>query len=169
MSQTQNDRLEQNKDQEPMSHMARVTATGFFGGLFWSLMGYIAYYFNFTDVGPAIVLNPIALGDWKNEGLGQAISIIIIAIISIGIAILYNIMLQKVEKIWVSMLFGAALWGVVFYLLNPIFPGLEPVTKLGMNTIITTICLYILYGTFIGYSVSYDANAGSRQVQYSNE
>ncbi|WP_102345627.1 YqhR family membrane protein [Bacillus sp. Marseille-P3661] len=153
-----NKELEQNKKDQPMSHMQKVIVTGFFGGVFWSLIGYIAHYFNFTELGPALILQPWAIGDWKNDFMGHFIGILVIGIISIGAALLYNAFLSKFQKLWPGILFGVALWIIVFYLLNPIFPDLEEVQDFKRNTIITTICLYILYGVFVGYSISYDAN-----------
>lgn len=152
-----NPKLEQNKNEKPLSHLSKVMIIGFFGGIFWSFIGYIAYYFNFTELGPSLILQPWAIGDWKNETIGQWIGIIVIGIISIGAALLYNVFLKNTQKIWPGILFGVALWAIVFYILNPIFPNLESVREFSINTIITTICLYILYGVFVGYSISYDA------------
>lgn len=157
-NQSYNDpKLEQNKGEESLSHLAKVMITGFVGGAFWSLIGYIAYLFNFTELGPALILEPWAIGDWKNETTGHLIGVIVIGLLSIGAALLYNLLLKNTETLWVGILFGIALWAFVFYLLNPIFPNLESVNEFSRNTIITTICLYILYGVFVGYSISYDA------------
>jgi hypothetical protein len=48
--------LEQNKQEPQSSFLGRVAGIGFFGGLIWSAFGFIAYYLNFTKVGPALVL-----------------------------------------------------------------------------------------------------------------
>lgn len=152
-----NPNYEQNKKDEPLSHIVKVMIIGFFGGVFWSLIGYIAYFFNFTDLGPSLILQPWAAGDWKNETIGHWIGIIIIGLLSVGVALIYNVFLKNTQKIWPSIFFGIALWAIVFYILNPIFPNLESVREFSRNTIVTTICLYILYGVFVGYSISYDA------------
>ncbi|QOY36085.1 YqhR family membrane protein [Anaerobacillus isosaccharinicus] len=148
--------LEQNKREEPMSFNATVTSIGFFGGLIWSVVGYLAFYFNFIRVGPALVLMPWALGDWKNGPIGQLVGIGVIAVLSIGVAFLYRFLLAKFNSIWPGLCYGFALWFLVFYFLNPIFPGLKALQKLDLNTIITSLCIYILYGVFIGYSISYE-------------
>jgi hypothetical protein len=148
--------LEQNKRQEPMSFNATVTSIGFFGGLIWSFVGYLAFFFNFIRVGPALVLMPWALGDWKNGYIGQLIGIAVIGVLSIGVAFLYRFILARFNSIWPGVAFGFGLWLLVFFLLNPIFPGLKPLFKLDLNTIVTSLCIYILYGVFIGYSISYE-------------
>ncbi|MDQ0256268.1 hypothetical protein J2S74_003686 [Evansella vedderi] len=149
-------KLEQNQKETALSFNATVALIGFFGGLIWSIIGYIAFYFNFTRVGPALALMPWALGDWKNGWLGQLVGIGLIAIISIGAAFLYRLIFAKINHTWPGLLFGAGLWMGVFWLFNPMFPGLKPLTQLDLNTIITNLCLYLLYGLFIGYSVSYE-------------
>lgn len=161
--------LEQNQKEDPMSHMSRTILIGLFGGVFWSLMGYLAYYFNFTEVGPALALNPIALGEWKNEALGQWIGIAVIGLLSIIVAVIYNALLKSIQSMWAGLIYGAVIWGVVFYILNPIFPGLPPVNELELNTIITTICLYVLFGVFVGYSISYDEQEKQERMNYSTQ
>ncbi len=148
--------LEQNKREQPMSFNSTVASIGFFGGLIWSIVGYIAFFFNFIRVGPALVLMPWALGDWKNGFIGQMVGIVVISILSIVVAFLYRFILARFNSIWPGVAYGFLLWLFVFYLLNPIFPGLKPLVNLDLNTIITGICLYILYGVFIGYSISYE-------------
>ncbi|MGO4887118.1 YqhR family membrane protein [Anaerobacillus sp. MEB173] len=149
-------KLEQNKTDEPMSFNARIASIGFFGGLFWSLMGYVAFFFNFMTIGPALVLMPWALGEWKHTYIGHLVGILVIGLLSILVAFIYRMLLAKVFSIWSGAFYGFVLWLVVFYLLNPIFPGLKSVPQLGTNTIITGVCLFVLYGVFIGYSISYD-------------
>jgi magnesium-transporting ATPase (P-type) len=150
--------LEQNKQETPLSFNAKVAVIGFYGGLIWSVLGYFTYLLNFTKYGPALVLSPWALGDWKTKTLGQFIGIIVIALISILVAFAYKFVLSQIKSIWAGILFGIVLWGIVFYILNPIFPNLENVTELGRNTLATSICIYILYGLFVGYSISFEYN-----------
>lgn len=153
-----NPELEQNKKDGDMSLMAKVVVIGLFGGIFWSLLSYLTYIFNFTELSPNLILKPWILGDWKNRVLGQFIGILMIGIISIGVALLYYALLKKFQSIWVGAAFGIALWLIVFYVFNPIFPDIKTVGELERNTVITTICFYILYGVFIGYSISFEEN-----------
>ncbi|APH04438.1 YqhR family membrane protein [Bacillus weihaiensis] len=151
-------RLEQNKKEEPVSAMGKAISIGFIGGLFWSSLAYLAYILNFTEVGPNLILQPFALGDWKEGVLGQVISIVLIGIVSIGVALTYYAILKKFNSMLIGIGFGIALWSLVFLLLQPIFPTLSTVYELSRGTIVTTICFYILYGVFVGYSISFDYN-----------
>lgn len=45
-----------------------------------------------------------------------------------------------------------------FFLFNPIFEDVKSITELKSDTIVTTLCLYILYGLFVGYSISFNYN-----------
>lgn len=148
--------LEQNQKDDPMSYNAKVATIGVVGGLLWSTLGYIAFFFNFARIGPALVLMPWALGNWKNGYIGQIVGIVVIALLSILVAFIYKLLLEKVNSMWAGAVYGIILWLIVFYLLNPIFPGLKSVANLDSNTIITTLCLYLLYGVFIGYSISFE-------------
>ena len=164
-NQKQDKNLEQNKKEEPMSFIAKVIVIGLCGGLIWSLLGYLAYTFSFTELSPNLVLEPWALGDWKNDTLGNYIGIVIISLLSTLVALFYFAVLKNFKSIWAAIMFGLALWAIVFYLLNPIFPGLKSVADLERNTVITTICLYILYGVFIGYSISFESSELNEQKQ----
>ncbi|MCA1030702.1 hypothetical protein LCL95_06540 [Bacillus timonensis] len=163
--QKQDQKLEQNKKEQPMSFLAKVIVTGLFGGIFWSLLAYFSYIFSFTEISPNLVLQPWAVGDWKDGTLGQFIGISIIGLLSIGVALIYYAFLKKFQSIWAGIFFGVALWAIVFYVLNPIFPDLKSVAELERNTIITTICFYVLYGVFIGYSISFEASEMNQQTE----
>jgi hypothetical protein len=153
-----NPKLEQNKREKPVSQLGKVILTGFIGGIFWSFLAYLSSLLNFTEVSPNLILQPIALGDWKNGTLGEIISIVLIGLLSIGVALAYYAILKRFKSMWIGFLYGIALWGLVFFILNPIFPNLQTVFELSRATIVTTVCLYILYGVFVGYSISFDYN-----------
>jgi hypothetical protein len=142
--------------EKPMSFMTLVILTGLVGGILFSSLAYLFYIFNFTNIHPRVILEPWALGDWKKGWLGTVISIILMGGLSIVAAIIYYALLRKINNMWVGIAYGLLLFILVFFILNPIFPGIEPWRKLDLNTIVTSICLYTLYGLFIGYTISYE-------------
>ncbi len=150
--------LEQNKQEKPVSFIAMVVTIGFVGGILWSSLAYFAFVFNFTDISPNVIIEPWTLGDWKKEWLGTVFSIILIGVISIGVALLYYATLRKFGSMWVGIGFGIVLFLLVFFVLNPMFPGIKPFTELTKVTLITTLCFYILYGVFVGFSISFEEN-----------
>ncbi|WP_445612685.1 YqhR family membrane protein [Geobacillus sp. YF-1] len=153
----QNGTLEQEKTERPMTLIQKTIIIGFVGGVFWSLIGYLAYFFNFSDISPNMILIPWVAGDWKYGKAGNYAAVVLIGILSIGAALLYYALLRNVRGMWAGMVYGAGLWAVVFYLFHPLFFHVQPVAKLDANTVITTLCLYILYGVFVGYSISFEA------------
>lgn len=141
---------------KPMSFVAMVFWTGLFGGLFWGTLGFFAYYLNFTEISPNVILEPFALGNWKNGWQGTVISILIMGIFSVPAAYIYYAVLKKCKGIWFGLGFGIVLFLLVFFVLNLFLPGMKPFFNLSLDTIITSICLYIVYGIFIGYSINYE-------------
>jgi hypothetical protein len=141
---------------KPMSFVAMVFWTGLFGGLFWGAIGFFDYYFNFTEIRPNVILEPWALGNWKNEWIGTVISILFIGVFSIVAAFIYSLLLKNFKGIWMGLGYGIVLFLLVFFVLNAIFPGMKPLFDLSRDTIITSVCLYMIYGLFIGYSINYE-------------
>lgn len=133
-----------------------VPTIGFVGGVFWSSLGYLAYIFNFTEIRPNIILELFALNDLKNFWEGIVLSIFLIGLVSIGVAYIYYGTFRRINSIWLGLCYGILLFIIVFIVLNPLFPGIGPISELERTTLVTTICLYILYGVFIGYSISYE-------------
>ncbi|MCZ0754659.1 YqhR family membrane protein [Anoxybacillus sp. J5B_2022] len=160
-----NQQLEQNQREQPMALWMKAAITGFVGGVFWSLLGYLAHFFHFTELSPNMILLPWKIGDWKYGKTGNYLAIFLIGVLSIVVALLYYVLLRKMKSMWVGIGYGLALWILVFYVFNPMLPGLRPVSQLERNTIITTICLYILYGLFVGYSISFEAQENEQQKQ----
>ncbi|WP_025948972.1 YqhR family membrane protein [Geobacillus thermocatenulatus] len=154
--------LEQEKTERPMTLIQKTIIIGFVGGVFWSLIGYLSYFFHFSEISPNMILIPWVAEDWKYGKAGNYAAIVLIGIISIAAALLYYAFLRKIAGMWAGMVYGVVLWMVVFYLFNPLFPNVQPVADLETNTIVTTLCLYILYGVFVGYSISFEAQEMNR-------
>ncbi|SER16329.1 Conserved membrane protein YqhR [Gracilibacillus ureilyticus] len=134
----------------------KVISIGFFGGLIWSLVASITAYFNFTAVSPkTFVLRSWLQTSWTDQWLGQLISILVLSLLSILLALLYYITLKKVQGIWVGVIIGFVLWFLIFWLFEPIFPNIPVFYMLDSDTIVTTICLLIIYSVFISYSISF--------------
>jgi hypothetical protein len=162
-------KLEQNKQEYQYTSFGRVTFIGVFGGFIWGFMGYLAYLLNFTKYGPALILAPLqSVITIKHDVVKQIIGIIVLMVVSVIVSFGYKVMLGKIKTMWISIGFGMALWVIVFYILEPWIPGLLPVTKLGINTISTSLCLYALYGLFVGYSISFDLGT-NEESDYPNE
>ncbi|MGG3889215.1 YqhR family membrane protein [Metabacillus fastidiosus] len=146
------------KNEQKTSLVGKVAVIGFAGGVFFGLLAYLAYILNLTEISPNLILQPFILGQWKNGTMGNIIGIIVLGILSIGAAFVYYVLLKRFKSMYIGILFGLLLFGLVFFVLNPIFPNLKSVAELQRSTIVTTVCIYILYGLFVGYSISFEYN-----------
>ena len=161
----QDQNQDQNRHPQIMSFMTLVILTGFIGGIFWSGLGFLAYIINLTDIHPNVILDPWTIGDWKEGWIGTIFSIILIGLVSIISSLIYYSLLRKFPSIFVGVIYGVILFLLIFGLLNPLFPGISPLHDLSQNTVITSICLYILYGVFVGYTISYEES----EIKYKKE
>ncbi|MGE6629351.1 YqhR family membrane protein [Bacillus sp. NPDC077027] len=149
---------EKNQQVSTASLIGRAAAVGFVGGVFWGFIGFLTHMFHFSEVSPNMLLQPFVLGEWKKGGLGTFFSIVLLGILSMIAAFIYYGTLKKVRGFWIGLLYGIVLWVLVFYVFNPIFPDVKQVQQLEQSTIVTTFCLYLLYGMFVGYSISFEYN-----------
>lgn len=155
---------------QQVKSFGRTAVIGLFGGLFWSLIGMVCQLLNFTKYGPDLLLAPIPLPSWKTGVGGQFLAVVGLTLLSLPIALLYQLTLGRFKNFWISLIFGVVLWGLVFFALQPLIPGLPFLTQLGWNTATTTFCLFLLYGLFIGYSISFEIEEGKQSSgSYSNE
>lgn len=137
----------------PLLQMSLIT--GFIAGVASSAMGYAAYYFHFTSIHPSVIMTPLK-SSWKNSWQGFLITVILYGILSLFVALLYYFALRKRKSLIWGIIYGVLLFAITFFVLYPVLPGIDLLMKYKTNTIITELCMFILYGLFIGYSISYE-------------
>lgn len=134
----------------------KMIITGFIGGIIWSAFLSIMYYFNFSEVAPkTFILNPWSQSAWIDKWQGYGLAILLSGLISLLPSVLYYFSLRRIYSMWIGVFYGVVLWVILFFLLSPFLNGTRPVMDLKLETIIATIGVFILYGTFIGYSISF--------------
>jgi len=131
---------------------------GLASGVIWGTISLVAYYLQFTDIGPSIYAKPLLNPDYVLRWQGHLIGVLLYIVFSIIISLIYAFLLSRFNSPWVGIFYGVALWGFVFILLNPLLDLTKKITELGANTISVMLCLYILAGLFIGYSLSIEFN-----------
>lgn len=137
--------------------LPRSLLTGFIGGMLWGFVGFVAYYFNFTKLSPTTYL--IASwtdATWAKGWLGNTLAIVGVGCISVIAAFIYYCLFKRIYNLWAGIAYGLLLWLLISYVLHPIFPEINKITTYGKDTITTSACLILLYGLFVGYSISYD-------------
>lgn len=133
----------------------KIASIGFFGGIFWSTVSLVLSFFDFTQIGPKFVLERVPLGKWANNYIEVLLSILSIGIVSIVVAFVFYFIGRKFTGVLPGVFYGLLLWVIVFLLLGKIAFDLKPIKEYSTDTMVTSICLFILYGTFISYSVSF--------------
>lgn len=134
-----------------------TSITGFVGGVFWGSVGMILYYFNFLEINPKMyLLKPWINVEWVNHFQGDILSLLITGLLSILVSLVYLLIFRKIHSIWVGFMYGIILWCIIFIILQPLFTNIKGILQFKKETIITSLSLFILYGTFIGYSIAYD-------------
>ena len=129
---------------------------GFVGGVLGSFLGIVAHYFNVMDFSPKFILTSWSNQVWIKHWQGCFITLLLFGILSIVIAFLYYALLKKIKSMIAYILFGAICWLLFLLVCSPMFKDLPGLTKMSANSIITSLCIFALYGAFIGYSISFD-------------
>lgn len=145
------------KQTEQRKFLTRILMTGWIGGILWSLFAIVLYQFNFIEVRPKSYLLHSWLGNefvstWK----GTLLTIFIASLISIGVSFIYYLLFKKVNSIFMGIGFGVMIWLIFVFITQYTFPNIKPFTDFDKVSMLSSICIFILYGTFIGYSISFD-------------
>lgn len=127
---------------------------GFFAGLIWGGVKLIQYGMKFTEVIPGFLLEPFFLRSflvsWPGLGLGYASFILL----SMTAALLYGLLLRNKQGPWPGIGYGL-LWWVFLYLLVGPWMGLMPAaSELSVQSFVSDLCLFAVWGLFIGYSIA---------------
>ncbi|MEH7458569.1 YqhR family membrane protein [Bacillus sp. JJ1127] len=159
---------------QEQSEINKFVQIGLFGGVFWGSIWYFLHFFSFTEAGPNYLLLPFALGNWKEGAWGNVSGIVCMGLLSILVAFLYKALFKRFEGVLPGILYGLFWWSILFFGLGSIAPVIKNALHLPKETIVTTICIFILYGVFISYSVSFEANnenrgEGVEKTNYSNK
>jgi Conserved membrane protein YqhR len=157
-------KLEQNKYYSKSTLITNVVIIGFFGGVIASFLGLVVHYLNFMDFTPKFILTSWSNQPWIKAWQGALMTLLLFGILSIVVAFLYYALLRKMKSIISYILFGIVCWLVFLFMFKPMFNDLPALSKMSSDSIITSICLFALYGVFIGYSISFDYQEYSKEL-----
>lgn len=154
-----------------------ATIIGFFAGLFWGVARWLAVSFKFTEVPQAFLADPFVRRAALSGGWWQAFGLLLFILMSIVAAIVYWFVLGRLSGPWPGLVFGAAWWALVFFVVGPAWGMVQAPGTLRWSTHITEFCLYLVWGLFIGYSIAFEfhdeaarepkgkADSGGRKAQ----
>lgn len=137
--------------------------TGFFGGVIWGLVRWLATGLNFTEVTQAFLLDPFVPNRALGSGWWQFAGWLAFIAMSIVAAIVYWLVLGTLRGPWPGLAFGAGWWGLFYALLGPMIGAVQPLRTVGWVSIVTDFCLYLVWGLFIGYSIAFELHDESER------
>ena len=155
--------LNENQRENKSPLIANVLAIGFTGGVLGSFAGIAAHFFKFMSFSPKFILTSWSDMAWVDRWLGTLMTMIIFGLLSIVWAFIYYSILKKLKGIFPGILFGIAIWLLLVFVFKPMFSDFPTLAKMSSDTIVTSICILVLYGLFVGYSISYDHEEYMRQ------
>lgn len=144
--------------------LPKALGTGLVGGLFWTVVWGIMSYFKLVEVKPfriwEIIFHPVTFNHpWYFLLIGLALNMAL----SLLLAWIYYVCCKRVGHWIMGTIYGLLIW-VVTYIAGPfLFSRESTLQTYTLETHIGLLCLLLLYGVFIGYSVSFDYEQARKQ------
>ncbi|MCS7461661.1 YqhR family membrane protein [Paenibacillus doosanensis] len=127
---------------------------GLFAGLIWGAVKMLEHYLHFTSLPPGFLVEPFFKRSFLLSFQGYLLGWLIFILFSIFASLVYTLLLAKANGPWAGVAYGAIWWMLIFLLIGPVTGMMNWIAYLDWNTIITDFCLFIVWGLFIGYSIS---------------
>lgn len=129
---------------------------GFFAGLIWGGLKIVEFGLKLTKISPGFLIEPFYKHTFLNTWLGILLGWGAFIAFSMIAASLYMLLLWNLKGAWYGICYGVAWWGVIYMAVGP-FIGMTPtLQKLELSSLISDLGIFILWGLFIGYSISFE-------------
>jgi hypothetical protein len=129
---------------------------GFFAGLIWGAVKAAETYFKFTRIPATFMAKPFFAPSFMNTTAGFWMGWLAFIVFSIAASLLYAALFRKVVGHWTGLAYGAAWWALLYLLVGPSTGMMKWIYRYEWNTIATDACLFLLWGLFIGFSISFE-------------
>lgn len=137
--------------------LKRSIGTGVIAGLLFSILYLVLYYFSFIKINPLTIFEVLfGEGEWINKWYAKLLFIMIISLLSMLFSLLYYATLKNIESWFAGVLFGVSAWCFLFVLIPLLFNNNQFLVNQTIHTNTTVFVLFLLYGLFVGYSISFD-------------
>lgn len=148
------------KEQQATEHHTNPwlfsSVIGFFAGLIWGVTRWLFYELKFTVELPGLIVDPFFKSSYLKTGWGLVVGIASYIIFSILAALIYKALLGKLRGPWPGVFYGLGWWVVMFLILGPTLGFSRQITVAGWNTLFSELCIFLLWGLFIGYSIAFE-------------
>lgn len=129
---------------------------GLFAGLIWGCVRWMFYNMKFTTELPSFLMEPFFRHDFLVSYWGVSIGIAGFILFSILASMLYMVLLGKMRGPWPGVFYGIIWWALVFLAVGPLLGMTGKVNAAGWNTFFSELCIFTLWGLFIGYSIAFE-------------
>ncbi|MBD8497750.1 YqhR family membrane protein [Paenibacillus arenosi] len=153
----QNQQNQQN-DQPKTNPWWFALQLGFYAGLIWGGMRILSYELHFTVNVPGFLLEPFLLNSFLQSQQGRFAGWGAFILFSILCSLLYTFTMRKRTGPWPGILYGILWWVLLFVAVGPALGLVLPVTQTSYNSITTELCIFLLWGLFIGYTAATEFN-----------
>jgi cation transport ATPase len=127
---------------------------GFFAGLIWGLLRWLFYTLHFTVVAPGFLAEPFFKHSFMNTTAGHLVGLLFFIALSVVASLVYTFMFRKWKGPMPGIVYGLVWWVIFFVLTGPKLGMMNPLHRLTWDSIYTEICVFVLWGLFIGYTVA---------------
>ncbi|MDQ6421067.1 YqhR family membrane protein [Paenibacillus sp. LHD-117] len=129
---------------------------GLYAGLIWGCFRWMFYGLKFTTELPGFLLEPFFKHNFLISYWGVVIGILGFTVFSIGASLLYLVLLSKLRGPWPGVFYGIVWWALMFLAVGPLLGMTGRVNAAGWNTFFSELCIFTLWGLFIGYSIAFE-------------
>lgn len=131
---------------------------GVFAGILWGGLKMLEFAMRFTEVVPGFLLEPFFLHSYLVTARGLVLGYLSFIAFSTIAGLIYGIFLRRLKGPWPGIGYGLAWWAVLYLLVGPVTEMMPGVTQLDLNSFVTDLCLFAVWGLFIGYSIAMEFN-----------
>jgi len=129
---------------------------GFFAGLIWGLIRWLAVSLNFTKVPAAFLADPWVRRSELAHISWQFVGLLLFVVMSMAAALVYYGLMRRFRGPVPGLVFGALWWAVLYAGAGPLIGLVPPLKRIGWDSLFTDFCLFVCWGLFIGYSIAYE-------------
>lgn len=144
------------QEQQKTNKWSFALYIGLFGGLLWGALKMGQHYLKYTNLSPGFLIEPFFKHSYLSSLSGYLLGWGAFIAFSIVAALIYALLFAKAKGPWVGVGYGIGWWTAIYLLIGPITGMTKWIVFMDWNTIITDLCLFTVWGLFIGYSISFE-------------
>ncbi|MDP5275683.1 YqhR family membrane protein [Chengkuizengella axinellae] len=141
---------------------------GFFAGFIWGLVHQAFYYLTFTKISSSFLAEPFFKHKFIDSWPGFFTGLLFFILFSIICAFIYTLLFSKVKGAWLGIVYGLFWWANLYLWIGPMTGMMKWINNMDINSIISGVCLFILWGIFIGYTVAIEFTNEQAREPYKN-